>query len=155
METLFDMPAWQIFAAIGVLLAVAEIFMPGFIVLPIGIGFLLTAPVAMATDSLGVQLAALAIIEVIVFVLMRRYGPKLGKTQTYSAAEGMVGQECEVIEDITPSRLGYVKLYGDRWQAKSFTETLLKGSRATIVKLEGNKVIVEAMDSNSTGGKNK
>jgi membrane protein implicated in regulation of membrane protease activity len=62
----------------------------------------------------------------------------------------MLGQECEVIETVSASYPGYVKLYGDRWQAKTYSATpLKKGARAVITRLDGNKVFIEEL--NTTG----
>lgn len=145
---LFEMPAWQIFAAIGISLCVLEIFVPGFIVLPIGLGFLLTAPIAAGTTSFALQLAGLSVSQVIVFLLIRRFVPYSQKPAVYSGTEGMIGKECQVIESISAAQTGYVKLYGDRWQAMTFsTKTLPAGSRATILKVEGNKVLVEPLET--------
>lgn len=152
METsLLEMPPWQIFLLMGIALAVLEIFVPGFILLPIGVGFALTAPVTLLTDSLPVQLVALAGLEGVVFFLARRYGPIAQRPTVYSGTEGMIGQECEVTEEISASRPGYVRLYGDRWQAKTHSlMPLLVGTRARITRFEGNKVYVEPL--NAAGG---
>jgi membrane protein implicated in regulation of membrane protease activity len=147
METFAYVPAWQLFLAIGVVLAVLEIFVPGFVLMPIGVAFAATAPVAAFTASLPLQLAALTIALVSVFLAARRFAPELGKPAVYTGVEGMVGCECEVVETISASQPGYVRLYGDRWQARTYSlEPLPVGARAVIVKLEGNKVLVEPVN---------
>ena len=143
-------PAWQVFGGIGTCLIIAEIFLPGFIVLPIGVGFLAVVPIAMLTDSLTAQLIALVLAQLGVFLLLRKFRPRDSQPAVYSNAEGMLGQECEVIETVSASHPGYVKLYGDRWQAKTYSAIpLKKGARAVITRLDGNKVFIEEL--NATG----
>lgn len=145
---MMNLPHWQLFLSIGVLLTAAEIFVPGFVVLPIGIGFILTAGVAALTDHLVIQLLALAFFEVLTFFVftkfLRRY---LGTTNLYTNAEGMVGKQVEVIETIGKHTPGYVKLYGDRWLAQcDLDETLEKGTQVVIIATSGNRVIVEPIN---------
>lgn len=137
--------AWKILSLIGTLLVVSEIFIPGFVVLPIGIGFLVTAIVALFTPHWVTLLAVLAAAEVATFWFFKSYLKKYhAKTRAYTNAEGMIGAECIVTETIPLGGSGYVKLYGDQWQAKTMVGKVLKvNSRVVIVKTEGNKVFVE------------
>lgn len=145
---LLEMPAWQVFAAVGICLSVGEIFIPGFIALPIGIGFILAAPIAYFSNSLVLQLVALALAELLVFVLLKKFRPEMSKPAIYSNTEGMVGKECEVIEAISAKHPGYVKLYGDQWQAKTYSmRTFKPGERVIISRIDGNKVFIEDLNS--------
>ncbi len=145
---LLEMPAWQVFAAIGICLSVGEIFIPGFIALPIGLGFILVAPIAYFSNSIVLQLIALALIEVVVFLLLRKFRPEMSKPTVYSNTEGMLGKECEVIEAVSAKQSGYVKLYGDRWQAKTYSmRTFKQGDRVVISRIDGNKVFIEELNS--------
>ncbi len=137
-----DVSNWQVLAAIGIILAIAEIFVSGFVLLPMGLAFLLTAVVAVFVDNWVLLLFILAILEVGVFIYFRKRIRKKSKLSTNAA--GMVGQECKVIENIPADGMGYVKLYGDEWQARSTTrEAIPSGAHVRIVGIEGNKVIVE------------
>lgn len=139
------MTIWQTFAALGVILCVAEIFVPGFIVLPIGVAFIIAAPLAMLTDELVVQLGILVVCQIAVYYSLRRVRQNPAKPKVASNAEGMIGVECEVTEPIAPDQTGYVKLYGDHWQARTKEMTSLAiGDRAVIVATDGNKVVVKA-----------
>jgi len=142
-----NLATWQIFGAIGVMLALSEIFVSGFITLPIGLGFLLTAVFSIFIHEWSILLAILAVFQVVIFLVFQKY-LKLypAKTRAYTNAEGMVGAECIVTEPISPAQPGYVKLYGDLWQAKTFGRALAVGERATITKIEGNKVFVEPIN---------
>ena len=49
-----------------------------------------------------------------------------------------------MIQPISPESAGYVKLYGDEWKALSrFGDIFPVGTRVVIVKVDGNKVLVE------------
>lgn len=143
----FSVPAWQLLLIVGGVLAISEIFVPGFVMLPIGIGFLLTAGVAAFTDQWVVLLACLAVFEAGTFWIFQKHLKKYQqKTKAYTGAEGMVGQEATVTELIPRGGLGYVKLYGDVWQARSVHGGEIPvGSRVIIAKTEGNKVCVELL----------
>src|SRR4051812_48233778 len=139
---------WQILAALGVALVIGELLVNGFVLLPIGIAFLITAAFSVVITNWAVLLAFLALSEVAVFLMFRKYLRKFrGRTNVYTNAEGMVGQECIVVEPISAGEGGYVKLYGDLWSARSYShEKMKKGDRVVITKTDGNKVIVEPIN---------
>ncbi len=147
MTALLLVSAWKVLVGIGVVLIISEIFVPGFVMLPAGIGFLLAAIVGAFTNQWIPLLAALAASELVVFWFFKNVLKSYhGKTKAYTNAEGMIGAECRVTEAIVSGGTGYVKLYGDLWMAKSTTgEALEKDLRVVIVKTEGNKVYVERM----------
>lgn len=138
---------WAFFMVIGVLLMIAEIAAPGFVLLPIGVGFILTGFIALFIDQLPILFAILALIEVIIFIFSKKYLRKFFRTSTVATAvEGMIGKEAVVMEPIRPGEVGQVKLYGDLWTAQSSGRlTLEKGTRVRIVKIDGNRVIVEPL----------
>jgi membrane protein implicated in regulation of membrane protease activity len=143
-----SLPAWQIFAILGIALLIAEIFVSGFVLLPIGIAFLLTAVVSLFISSWSVLVAILAVAQVVVFWVFQTHFKKyLARTRAYTGAEGMIGAECVVTETIRPDQFGQVKLYGDTWQAGTYhSEPLEKGRRVAITKIDGNKVFVEPVN---------
>lgn len=138
------MVPYQLLGALGLALIISEIFIPGFILLPAGVAFLMAALVGLLTDSWYVLLPALAAFELFAFFVLRNWLAKFNPKQSFhSNAEAMMGQECEVIEAIKPSRGGYVKLYGDQWTARSeHPQEIEVGRKVKIVRVEGNKVWV-------------
>lgn len=137
---------WQIYVLIGIILAILEIFVPSFILLPIGVGFLATAPVAVFVPSLIVQFICLAInISFCLFVFRKLFVRDQDKGSIKTNADNLVGQTGMVEEPIDGDQsLGYVKIYGDSW--KAFTNPGVKidqGTKVTVVKLDGNKIGVE------------
>ncbi len=135
---------WQLLALFGILFVLGEVFVSGFFMLPIGLAFLLTAVFSLWVKNWAVLLAVLAVLQVALFLFFQRTFKKKDRPAPALNAEGMIGAECEVTEEIPIEGLGYVKLYGDRWQAKSPATTILKkGEKVIIVGLDGNKVIVK------------
>ena len=147
---IFDMKVatWEVFALIGVSLAILEVFVSGFVLLPAGIGFLTTALFAPFIDSWAGLFVVLAANLFIVFALFRKYLPDMqDDPSVFTNVEGMVGKECVVMGEISPQNNGYVKLYGDEWQAKTLRDGHFeKGDRVIIVGMDGNKVIVESLE---------
>ncbi len=144
MENLSQFAPYQILGAVGILLALAEIVVPGFVVLPIGIACLLTALLALFTDSWMVLFPVLALFQFVTFFTLRKWFSKQSKEASSTNTSAMIGQECDVIETIPPVHTGYIKLYGDQWAAKSETGQEIKvGSRVIITRIDGNKVWVK------------
>lgn len=138
-----EMQLWQILAGTGLLLILMELFVPGFILLPAGIAIVLTSLVATLLTDWRVILLVLAAFEVATFVVFRFAFPRTGSATT--GADAMVGKQCEVIQAIGPSA-GYVKLYGDEWQAVAERgASFIPGDRVEITRLDGNKVWVKAV----------
>lgn len=140
-----DILAWQVYLGIAIVLVIAEIFVPGFVLFPIGVGFLLTAVVSLFVDSPMWQLLALAVNVAMALFFIRKYLKRhqQGESLPTNMAH-LVGKEVIVIEGIDAEGRGYVKVYGDRWQAVPVDGCVLKvGEKVTICGVEGNKVLVK------------
>jgi membrane protein implicated in regulation of membrane protease activity len=136
-------PLYQILGSIGLALALLELVIPGFFILPIGVAFLLTAFFSFWITQWFILLPLLLFSSVISFWLLRSWFKKT-RSSTPTNVEAMIGQECEVIEPIKPHSIGYVKLYGDRWAARSeHPQEIAPGTRVIIYKTDGNKVWVK------------
>ncbi|NBW99209.1 NfeD family protein [bacterium] len=147
METLQTVPPYQVLGAIGFIFALLEMAVAGFFMLPIGVAFLATALVALWVPSWNILLAVLAAFEVVSFLVLRRWFTSKMPSELPMNVQGMIGQECEVIETIGPQNPGYVKLYGDQWVAKSSAgREISKGERVVIEKIDGNKVWVKPLN---------
>lgn len=136
----------QIFAIIGITLMVLEIVVPGFIMMPMGIAFLLTAVCASFIAELSGQLVVLFISLIITFVFFSKIiRPKMSKNRFLSNAESLKGMVGTVEEEINPAlNKGYIKIYGDSWKAITLDGSVVPvGSRVTVERLDGNKVFVK------------
>ena len=144
---IFD--AWQVYVLIGVILGVAEILAGGFVLLPLGLGFLLNAILSFFIESLSFQLLSLAVCCLVSLYGVRRFFAGRPNSDRHSGVEAMIGRVVVVEEAVDGSKgSGYVKLFGDRWKALSQDETVYPvGSQVKIAGLDGNKVIVEAVDA--------
>ncbi len=142
----YPIKVWELLAVIGVLLGALEIVIPGFVVLPIGIAFLATAAAAVFLPTMLSVLIALAV-SLGFLVWLFRFKLELGKKGAAvleTNVDGMVGKEVVVTEKVELSRDGEVKLYGDRWRAYSISKRTYEiGERVSIVRVEGNKLVLD------------
>ena len=146
MELFTDVHIWQIFVVIGLILTISEIFIPGFVMLPLGLGFLIASVFVEFTDSHAMRFLILAGSELIVLGIFMKYvRPKFVGKETYkSNADSMIGKTASVIQEISADSSGYVKLYGDEWKAITKDEsTIAVGKKVEILEIDGIKVIVK------------
>jgi membrane protein implicated in regulation of membrane protease activity len=138
--------AWHVYSVIGLMLIGAEVFVPGFIMLPVGLAFVMTALAAAFLPSLTVQLVILAVSSLVMFFLFRQWAQKIKGTSSGYASnvEAMIGKEALVTEEIDNRKgTGYVKLYGDSWRALSSLDKRIATSKTVkIDRVDGNKVFV-------------
>lgn len=143
-----DIAAWQIYLAIGIILMIAEVFVPGLILFPIGLGVFVTAPVSVLVTSTTWQLIFMAFAITVALVAFRRFVARK-RPALATTTDHIVGQEAIVTEEAGSDGLGYVKLYGDSWRAVPLDGcTLRKGDKVVIAGMEGNKVLVRAKTEN-------
>lgn len=141
------MMTWEVLITIGVALMIGEIWLGGFVLLPIGIAFAVTGLLAPYIPHTGFLLAMLATLQLVAFLAFRSwFRRRPGNTALKTNAEGMIGQEAIVDEPVSLES-GYVKLYGDRWPARTRNSSPLpKGTRVRIEQLDGNKVFVQPIE---------
>lgn len=136
-------PQWLI--VIGIILIILEVMTPGFVMLPMGIAFLITAGFSFFITETSALLTALAAnLFVVFYVFIKFIRPKYKKRHVASNFETLIGQVATVEEDINNDiGTGYVKVYSDSWRALSEGNTVIvKGKKVKILKIDGNKVIV-------------
>ncbi|MCB9083849.1 MAG: NfeD family protein [Bdellovibrionaceae bacterium] len=140
----FHMTAWQVAVTIGLLFMIAEVFVPGFVMFPIGLAFMATAPITLWVDSFAGQIAVLAGLLIVTFVIFHKLIPRTQPHERLSNVDDMIGKTATVEVDIdNDANAGYVKLYGDSWRAVNLEDgTIGKGSKVKIEQLDGNKVLV-------------
>ncbi len=142
----YSIEVWQLLFAAGILMVAMEIFVPGFVLLPIGLGLILSALFAPVIHSWPLMMVVIAVNITVVLYLMHRFvKPMIESDSVKSNANGMIGKVAIVIEEITTTT-GRVKLYGDEWRAfTSDQEKIEKGAQVTIEKIDGNKVQVRLL----------
>ncbi len=138
MYTLFNL-----LLLIGAVLMVLEIFVPGFVLLPIGLGIFTAAFWTYVTDSTTLIIGLAAVHAGIVFWISHKFYSKKSTPVYKTNTDKMIGQKVIVTEPIHPQLGGYIKLYGDFWKAMSLDNASIEAGEEVIIEsLDGNKVIV-------------
>lgn len=142
--------AWHWWAAAAIILFIAEIFVPGFFLLCVGIGCAGASIAAAVGAGSSIQLIAFSVASLTAFftirpILMKRLF-KTGGALTN--ADAIVGQRGRVTQDFEPAlRLGRVAAAGDDWRAECTTDRVLRvGDIVEVVRVESNTLIVRPLD---------
>ncbi|MCA1633832.1 MAG: NfeD family protein [Acidobacteria bacterium] len=146
---------WILWTILGVLLIIAEIFTPGFVLLWFGVGALAAALASIIGLGLGLQFLVFITLSVALTALSRtifvNYFSKEGEPAGRKfGADSMPGQVGTVV---TSSRgamqEGAVKAFGSVWTAypAEGEEPLEAGERVVIERLEGASIYVRRVSS--------
>jgi len=145
-----DFFQWHWWAGLAIVLFIAEIFVPGFFLLCLGIGCLGGSLLAAFGFEAGAQLVAFSVFSVIALVTIR---PLLMKRMWKSNnvrtnTDALTGQRGRVTQDFEPGlRLGRVSAAGDDWRAECTTDRALRvGDLVEVVRVESNTLIVKPID---------
>ncbi|MGI9343567.1 MAG: NfeD family protein [Gammaproteobacteria bacterium] len=138
---------------LGVMLIIAEAFVPSFGALGLGgvAAFVFGSIILMDTDVPGMQIArglifgvalvASSLLLLLVYALMR-----MRRRQPVSGAESMLGQLAEALEDFDEH--GQVFVHGERWHANT-SVSVKKGDHVRIEKIDGLWLDVVPADEQS------
>jgi len=139
---------WIIWVVIGIICVIIEIFTPGFLFLSFGFGAILTGLSALIIPSITFQVLAFAVITLVVFILSRKFSKKLiSNNYEETNVKALVGKTGKVTQVIPANEKGYVKIGGEEWVAVSEDNSkITKDTRITVKDIEGNKVIVTAIE---------
>lgn len=146
-----DFFQWHWWMGAALVLLIAEIFVPGFFLLCLGIGCVGGSIAAVITGEPSIQLLAFSIVSLIAFftirpVLMKQFW-KGGDTKTN--VDALIGQRGKVSQDFEPGlRLGRVSVGGDDWRAESLNDKPLHvGDLVEVIRVESNTIIVKPLDA--------
>jgi len=141
------MDVWAIWLAIGIIFMIIEIVTPGFYFFSFGIGAIVTGLTARIFPGIPTQLLIFSITTTISFLLMKRFAGFLLKptASVASNVDALIGKVGKVTKTILPDKKGYVKVESEEWSAISSNpeQTIEEGEHVKVLRLEGNKVIVE------------
>ncbi len=143
-----NLASTQIYAILGIVLIILEIVVPGFVMMPMGVAFLITSALSSFVPDFTGQLFMLAVNLILTFLFFSKViRPKLQRNRFLSNAEALVGQKGTVEEEINPKLgTGYIKIYGDSWKAITADGSIIKlGSQVIVERLDGNKVFVKSL----------
>ena len=128
---------WLIWLSAGIILAILEVFTPGFFIVGIGASMAITAIPAALGLPLWVQLIVLGVMILIFFLLVRPLVMKIPHSDSKkTGTAALIGEEGIVVETITRIEGGRVKVGGEVWKAKS-DEMIEKDKVIVVTSVEG------------------
>ena len=133
-------------AALALLLLIAEVFVSGFVMMCFAAG----AAAAAVTAFMGYgpiwQMVAFIIVTVITVLLMRPIAARLTRKggQNRWGIDRVVGQQAVVLIEISPTQaLGRVRVNREEWQATSSDgQPIAQGAIVTVIGVEGTHLHV-------------
>jgi inner membrane protein len=150
-----DNLAWILWTVLGVILIIAEVFTPGFVLLWFGVGALTAAFASLVgLDSLTLQFLIFAIVSVSLTAASRTI------FVNYFSRE-KAGNEIKMGVDALPGKIGTVvsssvgalnegavKVYGSTWTAypAEGEEPLEAGDRVTVERVQGASIYVRRVE---------
>ena len=148
MEYLNTWGFWS-WLSIGVLLMIAELFVPGTFIMWFGFGAVLTGLIVgiFGIASLTMQLLIFVVASVIslgigIFVYDKVFGPNKEKgNQTRTGAQRFVGKTYIVSETIQNGK-GKVAVGDTVWLARS-KKKIAKGTEVVVIGVDGTQLLVE------------
>ena len=136
--------AWWHWAVGGIVLILAELAIPSFVLIWFGLGGLVVAlAVAMANIGLTAQLALWLIVSLIlVFGWFKVFKPSMHKTRVGMADANVVGEVGMLVRDVAPFEKGSVRfqkpiLGDDVWECIA-DEPIRSGERVKVLAVEGS-----------------
>ena len=144
------MEDWHIWVIVGVVLLIAEIFTPGFVLACFGVACLVAAIFAAFDVGLTFEVIVFCVASVLAFFAVRPlFVKRFYRSDDDAAArtnvDALAGKVGMVAERIDPSvNVGRVVLGGDNWRAVSVDGGVIEhGDRVEIVRVEGTKLFVK------------
>ncbi|TAJ99888.1 MAG: NfeD family protein [Candidatus Manganitrophaceae bacterium] len=144
------MGSWQIWIFTGIALFIVEAFVPGFVLMFVGIGCLMAGLAAYLGAGYDVQAAALLITTVAGYLSIRPLFMKYfyaapGRIRTNVKA--LIGKSGFVLERIDPrTRSGRVLIDGEDWKGISIDESVIEvNEKVQVIRVEGSKLLVERL----------
>ena len=136
--------SYVIWAVLGILLFIGEIFTMDFSLSCIGLGFLVAALMAYLGFGLHVQLIAVGVVFISLFFTLRPFILKhLARKQEYkSNMDALVGTKHDFYALSEDKKHAKIKIDGDVWEAESATP-LTNGKPVKVAKVEGATLIVK------------
>jgi membrane protein implicated in regulation of membrane protease activity len=142
--------AWHLWVILAIILFIAEVFSPAFILASFGIGCLLASLSAGLDLGLKMQILGFIAGTLAAFFAVRPFFTKYcykaasGIRTNVDALAGKVGRVTETIDGERGS--GRVMVGGDDWKAIAADGNVIEmNSRVEVIKVEGIKVIVKPM----------
>ena len=131
----------------GIILMIAEIFTPGFLLASFGIGALGGSLSAYLDYETTLQLIVFSIVTMAVFFGLRPFYIKFlyrSDTQLETGVKAFIGNTYKVTEQIiNVENTGRVKIGSESWRARSETDVIIEAGELVVVSsVEGSTLIV-------------
>lgn len=136
----------------AVLLAGAEIAMPGLILLPFAIGAAGGAIAAFAGAAIGWQFAVFVATSFVAFLALRPLARRLNEIADPQGvgANRLLGESGVVLDRVGPDDPGLVRIDREEWRADSADGAVFEvGARVRVVEVKGTRVLVVAEPATS------
>jgi len=140
---------WWIWMIIAALFVVGEIFTAGFFLLWFGVGAAVAGVLALLGLSFGWQLAAFAVVSLVLFASSRRFAERFSKKQPPGiGADRFIGKQGIVLENIdNVDNVGRVRLDKEEWRADSEDGVIISaGTQVEVVRLDGAHLVVKTIE---------
>ena len=142
--------AW-VWLLLAVSASMSEVITAGFFFLPFGIGAATAAVFAFAGFGVAAQLAAMLIATIASFVALRFYARKIQDKQYPKVGPDRLINEVGIVTQKIDHNVGTgeVCVMSEDWAARS-TTVLEAGSKVSVLRTEGARLVVKPLDSSST-----
>ena len=142
------MDIWMIWLVAGIICVIIEIFTPGFFFMSIGVSAIITGLFALVISNIYIQLVIFIIVSSLIFINIKKLSKRFFKVKGEPTnIFALLGKNAVVTQEISKASKGYVKIGGEIWSAISIDEKTIEVGKTVIVKkIEGNKVIVKAIE---------
>ena len=132
---------------LGLILLLAELVLPGFVIFFFGAGAWITALVCLfGNPGINLQVLIFAVTSVLALVIFRKMIQNkfiYNKNDRSGEVEDeFTGKEAVAVADFGADRMGKVEFKGTSWKAESKSE-IVAGQRVIILEKESFKLIVE------------
>jgi membrane protein implicated in regulation of membrane protease activity len=153
-----DSILWILWIVLGVVLIIAEVFTPGFVLLWFGIGALAAALAgAVGLNSLPLQFLIFAVVSVSLTAASRTlfvnyFSRKKVDESLKTGMRALPGKVGIVVSSSRgPMNEGAVKVFGSTWTAfpAEGEELLEAGDRVSVERVEGSRIYVRRYDQNA------
>jgi len=141
---------WHIWVIAGVVLLIAEIFTPGFVLACFGVACLVAAIFAALDVGLTLEVIVFCVASIVAFFTVRPlFVKRFYRSDDDAAArtnvDALAGKVGMVVERIDPSmNVGRVVLGGDNWRAASVDGAVIeRGEQVEVIRVEGTKLFVK------------
>ncbi|MHC4944213.1 MAG: NfeD family protein [Planctomycetota bacterium] len=141
----------------GAVLILAELIVPGLVLVFLGAGAFVVALLVWlgVIETWVIALITWFIASLLLLLVLRTLFQRLmpGEARKQSTDEDLdaYGEEVDVVETITPEKVGRISYRGTTWQAACYEITIEAGSKARIVYRENLIWVVEPIERSGSG----